>query len=110
MQLTKEQFVKLGEAYLKDSNYLNKIDSFMFNTAREYGIETDFLGESYSQGSNLFRAVYDILQDKDDWFGYFICECEQDWDKFNTNIELKDGTHPNVHSLEELYDFINIES
>ena len=110
MKLDKQEFIKLAEAYLKDDEYLTKLDSATFELAKKYDIEQDFLGLTFSQGSNLFRAVYELLSDSDDWFGYWLCECEKDFDKFNRNVTLKDGTHPNIHSLEDLYDFANIES
>lgn len=110
MNLTKEQFIRLANAYQKDDEYISTLDSFMRENAERFGIETDFLGLDFGFGSNLFREVYSLLQDEDDNFGYWLCECDKDWDKFNKNITLLDGTHPNCHSFEDLYDFMNSEN
>ena len=100
-QVDKATFIALAEAFVKDYDYLDALDNSQRELADKYNIEPDFLGLPYF-GGNLFPTVSNLLGDD---FSYWYYDCERDFDKFNKNIEYKDGSHPDVHSLEDLWEF-----
>lgn len=94
-------FVTLANAYVKDFGYLNELDNTTRALADKYSIEKDFLGIPYF-GGNLFNVVLDLLGDD---FSYWFYDCEKSFDKFNENVTFSDGSHPDIHSLEDLWKF-----
>lgn len=100
-QVDEATFVALAEAFIKDYSYLDELDNAQRELADKFGIEKDFLGLPYF-GGNLFTAVSNLLGDD---FSYWYYDCEQSFEKFNDGVTLKDGTHPDVHSLSDLWDF-----
>lgn len=99
--MNKENFVKLAEGYIRQENYEDEFRDLVYSTAGKYGQEKDFLGLPLGT-SKIMNPVLDILGDD---FAYFHYDCKDDFGKFNNNTELADGSHPDVHSLEDLYDF-----
>ena len=102
----KEVFVALAKAYINDVTYLDELYDTTCNTAQKYNIETDFLGFTYFSGK-MGETILDLLGDD---FSYWYYECDQSFEKFNDNIEYSDGTHPEVYSLSDLFDFSTEES
>lgn len=99
--MNKENFVKLAKGYIRQEKYEDEFRDLVYSTADKYGQDKDFLG--LPLGTNkIMSPVLDILGDD---FSYFHYDCGDDFEKFNNNIKLADGGHPNVHSLEDLYDF-----
>ena len=99
--MNKETFVKLAEGYIRQENYEDEFRDLVYSTADKHGQEKDFLGLPLGT-SRIMNPVLDILGDD---FSYFHYDCRGSFEKFNNNIKLADGSHPNVHSLEDLYDF-----
>lgn len=99
--MNKDIFVKLAEGYIRQESYEDEFRDLVYSTAGKYGQDKDFLG--LPLGTNkIMNPVLDILGDD---FSYFHYDCRNDFERFNNNIKLADGGHPNVHSLEDLYDF-----
>lgn len=99
--ITQKQFVKLAGAYIQQDKYEFDVLDTIRSVAEKHKQETDFLGLPYRCGF-FMEAVLDILGDD---FSYYHYECEDDFEEFNSRITLKDGSHPSVHSLEDLYNF-----
>lgn len=99
--ITQQQFIKLAEAYKSQWEYENEVDEFIRKAAKKYGNDADFLGLS-ANCTRLMDAVADVLGED---FAYYCFDCDGDFATFNDNTTLKNGAHPSVHSLEELYDF-----
>lgn len=99
--MNKDIFVKLAEGYIRQESYEDEFRDLIYSTAGKYDQDKDFLG--LPLGTNkIMNPVLDILGDD---FSYFHYDCRNDFERFNNNIKLADGGHPNVHSLEDLYDF-----
>lgn len=99
--ISKTHFVKLAEAYKNQWEYENKVDRYVRKTAKQFGNDADFLGLS-TNCTKLMDAVLDVLGVD---FAYYCFDCNGDFAKFSRNITFKDGTHPEVRNLEDLYDF-----
>lgn len=99
--ISKEQYVHLAEAYIRQGEYEYELQDTVRQTAKKYGLSTDFLGRSEETGI-IMGAVLDLLGDD---FSYYFYECDGDFAKFNDGVCSMEGKHPNVHSLEDLYDF-----
>lgn len=105
-RIDEKTFVTLAEAYIKDYGYLNELDNTTRALADKYNVEKDFLGIPYF-GGNLFSVVSDLLGDD---FSYWHYDCEQNFEEFNKRITFPDGTHPTVHSLNDLWAFSAVEA
>lgn len=101
----KEIFLFLAKAYMKDVKYRDALYSQVREIAKEHDEDIDFLGLPY-EGNNISNAIVTVLDGKYEDFSYFVFDCDGDFEKYNQGVTLKDETHPNVHSLEDLYDFI----
>lgn len=99
--MNKENFVKLAKGYIRQDNYEDEFRDLVYSTADKHGQEKDFLGLPLGT-SRIMNPVLDILGDD---FAYYHYDCQDNFEEFNSGIELADGSHPNVHSLEDLYDF-----
>lgn len=99
--MTKEEWVKLAEAYADESSYWEELYLSKRKLATKYHIETDFIGNDYFFGP-LALAALEMLGDE---FSYWCDECGRDFDVFNSKITHPDGSHPDVHSLEDLYEY-----
>lgn len=99
--MNKENFVKLAKGYIRQEKYEDEFRDLVLSTAGKYDQEKDFLGLPLGTGA-IMNPVLDILGDD---FSYFHYDCGDDFEKFSNNIKLADGSHPDVHSLEDLYDF-----
>lgn len=99
--MDKETFVKLANGYIRQESYEDEFRDLVYSTADKHGQEKDFLGLPLGT-SRIMNPVLDILGDD---FAYFHYDCKGSFEKFNDNIKLADGSHPDVHSLEDLYDF-----
>lgn len=99
--ISKEQYVHLAEAYIQQEKYEDELRNTIKLTAKKYGQRGDFLGLCSGDGI-IMEAVLDLLGDD---FSYYFYECDGDFAKFNDGVCSMEGKHPNVHSLEDLYDF-----
>lgn len=99
--MRKTDWLKLADAYIAEAGYWHDLYELKIKTAKKHGIGTDFVGNDYFDGP-LTTATEDLLGDD---FCYWCYDCDQSFDAFNKGITLADGTHPNVHSLKELYEF-----
>jgi hypothetical protein len=99
--ITKKQFVKLAEAFISQVEYEDELSDTVQAVAKKYRRGIDFLGLP-SDSEVLLDAVLNILGDD---FSYYHFDCNKSFEQFNKNITMADGSHPNVHSLEDLYDF-----
>ena len=99
--ISKEQFVVLAEAYIRQERYEDEVQDRTKDIAKKHGQGTEFLGVSV--GTDIIMgAVLDLLGDD---FSYYFYECDGDFAKFNDGVCSMEGKHPNVQSLEDLYDF-----
>lgn len=99
--MTKTEWVKLAGAYISEAGYWHDLYEFKHKNAEKYGLGTDFIGTDYFDGP--ITLVIEKLLGED--FSYWHYDCEKSFDEFNKRITLPDGSHPAVHSLEDLYDF-----
>ena len=99
--ITKKQFVKLAEALISQVEYEEELSDTVHAVAKKYRRGTDFLGLP-SDSEVLMGAVLNILGDD---FSYYHFDCNKSFEQFNEKITMADGSHPDVHSLEDLYDF-----
>lgn len=99
--ITKKQFVKLVEAFISQSDYEEEVSKMILETAKKYGKDADFLGLT-CDSSWLLDALLDIMGGD---FAYYYYDCNKSFEQFNKNVTMADGGHPDVHSLEDLYDF-----
>ena len=100
--ITKKQFVKLAEAFMSQVEYEEEVSQMISKMAKKHKRDSVFLGLT-CDSSWLLDALLDVLGED---FCYYYYDCRKSFGKFNKNITLADGSHPNIHSLEDLYDFV----
>ena len=100
--MTKRDWLKLADAYIAEAGYWNELYELKIKTAEKHGLGTDFVGNDYFDGP-LTAVIENVLGDD---FCYWCYDCNKDFEEFNKKTTLQDGSHPNVHSLEELYEFV----
>lgn len=99
--MNKETFVALASAYIAQEEYEDDFRNTIGALARKHEQEQDFLGLPFGTNA-IMNPVLEALGDD---FSYFHYDCSDDFDRFNRNVTLADGGHPNVHSLEDLFEF-----
>lgn len=104
--MTKAEWLKLAKAYITESGYWHELYELKIKTAEKHGLGTDFVGNDYFDGP-LTAAIEDLLGDD---FCYWCYDCDQSFEAFNKRVTFADGSHPNVQSLEELYEFAQKEN
>lgn len=101
MKLNKEDWTKLAEAVHKDHDALQEIYEAKQKINKKYGLDTDFVGMD-CDNLKMFDAALSILGEE---FDYFLFECGGKWDEYNQRVTYTaDGSHPNIHSYEDLYE------
>lgn len=100
-RLNKEAFIKLAEAYSKQENYEKELSNNLETINEKYKVYMGFVG--FPSASDLIMDVVLDLLGED--FSYYFYDCGEDFDKFNKNTTLADGTHPNVKDFGELWEF-----
>ena len=103
--LDKETYIKLAEAYCKQHKYEEEVRESVLELARKYGLYTDFIGLC-SSADLVMNVLYEILGDN---FNYYFYEFGKSFEKFNNNVTLEDGSHPNVQNFGDLWEFENGE-
>lgn len=98
--MKKTDWLKLAKAYTAEAGYWHELYELKIKTAEKHGLGTDFVGNDYFDGP-LTSAVEDLLGED---FCYWCYDCNKNFDEFNKKTTLQDGSHPNVHSLGELYE------
>ena len=103
--MDKETFVTLGTAVADEVIYRDKMHNAVLDTARANNRSTDFIGVSYDS-ELLLDTILELLGED---YLFWLFDCEQDWDKFCSRTEIN-GKHPDIHSLEELYELYKQEA
>ena len=103
--MNKENWIKLAKGYIAQEAYEDEFRDKIGALARKHDQEQDFLGLPFGTNA-IMSPVLDALGED---FSYFHYECADDFDRFNKNTTLADDTHPNVHSLEDLFEFAKDE-
>lgn len=103
--MTKDEWVKLAEASAREHGWFRELYEAKISIARKHGGETDFIGNDFFCGP--LRDVTDKILGED--FCYWLYECDGSFAVFNTSVYLDGNKHPNITSLEDLYDFANGE-
>lgn len=98
--MRKTDWLKLAKAYIAESGYWHELYEAKIRIAKAHSIDTDFIGNDYFSGP-MVSAVEGLLGED---FCYWCYDCNKNFEAFNKRVTLADGTHPNVHSLEELYE------
>ena len=104
--MTKTDWLKLAEAYIAEAGYWHELYKAKIRIAEEHSIDTDFIGNDYFSGP-MVSAVEGLLGDD---FCYWCYDCGKDFYEFHKKTTLRYGGHPDVHSLEELYEFVQEEN
>lgn len=100
-RLNKEAFIKLAEAYSRQENYEKELSNNLETINEKYKVYMGFIG--FPSASDLIMdVVLDLLGDD---FSYYFYDCDASFDKFNKNILLEGGKHPNVNDFGELWEF-----
>lgn len=99
--MTKTDWLKIADAYIAEAGYWHELYELKIKTAKKHGLGTDFVGNDYFDGP-LTTAIENLLGED---FCYWYYDCGQSFEVFNKRVTFSDGSHPNVHSLEELYEF-----
>lgn len=100
-KLSKEAFIKLAEAYSMQENYEKELSNNLEAINEKYKVYMGFIGLSNSSDL-IMDVVLDLLGDD---FSYYFYDCNESFDKFNKNILLRGGKHPNVNNFGELWEF-----
>lgn len=100
-KLSKEAFIKLAEAYSNQEKYENELNSSLKSITKKYDVYLDFVCLPIDSGL-IMNVVLDLLGDD---FSYYFYDCNKDFDRFNKNTTLADGSHPNVKDFGELWEF-----
>ena len=100
-KLSKEAFIKLAEAYSKQENYEKELRNNLETINEKYKDYMGFIGLSNSSDL-IMDVVLDLLGED---FSYYFYDYNEDFNKFNKNTTLADGTHPNVKDFGELWEF-----
>ena len=101
--LDKETYIKLAEAYCKQEAYEEEAKKGILEVAEKHNVYLGFI--CLPTNSDLIMGVvYEILGDN---FSYYFYECDKSFEKFNKGVTLKDGSHPNVQSFGDMWEFEN---
>lgn len=100
-KLNKEAFIKLAEAFSKQENYEKDLRSHLNLITKRYKICMGFI-DLPNTSELIMDVVLDLLGDD---FSYYFYDCNASFDKFNKNILLEGGKHPNVNNFGELWEF-----
>lgn len=96
-RLSKEAFIKLAEAYSNQKNCEKELNDSINFIIKKYKNYIGFVGPDL-----IADVILNLLGDD---FSYYFYDCNEDFDKFNKNNTLADGTHPKVNNLGELWEF-----
>lgn len=99
--MTKLEWIKLADAFIKEAGYWSELYETKIKLAKKHHIASDFIGNDYFSGP-LTSTIEDLLGED---FCYWLYDCGQSYKLFNEKTINKDGTHPDVQSLGELYDY-----
>ena len=105
--LSKKDFAKLAEGIQRQEQYESEIRAQILQTAQNFEVDTDFISVPLNS-SIAIDSIRDVIQDFSEpllqEFDFLHYECSDSFDEYNSRIWNPDDSHPNVHSLEELYD------
>lgn len=98
--MNKESWLILAEAFIADQDAWNEMTEALHKIAHKARTDFDFRDLPYN-AEQLVGGVASVLGEE---FSYWYYDCKKSFSKYNKWVTLQDGTHPNIHSLEELYD------
>lgn len=99
--MTKKEWLKLAEAMVEEKAWFEELYDAKVGLARKHGGDTDFIGNDMFAGP-VYLAVESLMGDD---FTYWLYECGGSFADFRVRVTLKDGSSPEVYTLEDLYDF-----
>ncbi len=99
--MTKTDWLELADAYIAEAGYWHELYKEKIRIAEAHNIDTDFIGTDYFSGPMVSAAEHLLGED----FCYWCYDCNKNFDEFNKRTTLQDGSHPDVHTLEDLYGF-----
>ena len=105
--MDKQTFITLAKGYIQQTKLEDDLLNSFQGVARAYELDTDFVGLPIFYGPAQ-QAISDAIHEIDefDTFQYFVYDCDADFNVFNRRITLDDDSHPSIHSLGGLYDYI----
>lgn len=101
-KLDKETFTKLATAYSMQRNIYDDVENSINSALKKHCVEALPMYMLADLNGAIMDEVLNVLGDE---FAYWMYECDQDFDKYCQNIERKDGSHPDVHNFEEMWEF-----
>lgn len=99
--MNKESWLILAKAFIADQDAWKEMTEALSRIARKANTDFDFRDLPYN-AEQLTGGVVSVLGEE---FSYWYYDSGKDFEKFNKGITMPDGTHPNVHNLDELYEF-----
>ena len=100
--MNSEQFATWMEKFMIQHRELDRVIDVLYD---EIGVDIINFIDNIGFETYAINAMELALGDNEHWLTYFVYECEGDFDKFNENADVEDAS-PNIHTYEELYDFI----
>jgi hypothetical protein len=99
--LSKEDFIKLAEAYSEQERYEEEVKDSLYYATRKYNVCIGSMDFPISSDL-IMKAVLELLGED---FSYYFYDCNEDFNEFNKNVLLESGTHPNVKDLGGLWEY-----
>ena len=106
-KISKEEFCSILERLKEAKDLVDKVDD-LFNKSRE-NIENDFVNGAslqISHESTVVKLLKFIMNDQDDWIGYFIYELDYGRKYEAGMIQDENGMDIDISSSEKVYDYI----
>ncbi len=106
-KLSKKEFCSILERLKEAKDLVDKVDE-LFDKSRE-NIENDFANGAslqISHESTVVKLLKIIMNDQDDWIGYFIYELDYGRKYEAGMIRDEDGKDIDISSSEKLYDIL----
>lgn len=101
--LDKKTYIKLAKAYCEHYEYENRVRDFIKDIAEEYFLDKDVI-ELPVIANLITNVVLELLGIE---FEYFFYKYDRSFDKYNSNVTLEDGSHPNVKDFGDLWELEN---
>ena len=99
--LDKKTYIKLAEAYCKQDAYEYRVRESINIAIKQDAYMSIGLPTS---SAIIMYTVSDILGDE---FAFFFYDCSKSFKKYNSNVTLEDGSHPDVKDFGDLWEFEN---
>lgn len=96
------QFASWMEKFVEQHKELNRVIDVLYT---EIGLDMVNFIDNIGFEAYAIEAMELALNDNEQWLSYFVYGCECDFDRFNNQVEV-DEKNVDIHTYEELYDFI----